>query len=266
MKNVTLTMSLTIIGLLGVPALATWSEDFESYTPPALGSPWEASPEGGQLVITGQALDGLTGNPVSTDVEAIGNPNWQFSTAFRPISTENKVTAELWIGEYNYSSLAIGMVGHKETDNNHRAIAGNETNIELYATGETQDRLAIMLAGENSGEYLPGGYSILFMAGGRRMTIDPIRNSLVGIAANAWYDVELEKNGLVCTARFKESTASTWTEWSYTLPADEDFSISYVAIQTRLYSAVDNINAVPEPATMGLLTLGGVLCLRRRKR
>ena len=228
-----------------------WSEDFEGYTPPVLGSPWETSPQGAQIPLTGQALDG-SGNPVSTDIEAIGNPNWQFSTAFRPITTENKVTAQLWIGEYNYSEVAIGMVGHKETDENHRAIAGTVTNANLYATGETQDRLALMIAGVNAGEYIPGGYSIIFLAGGKRLTIDPLRNSLVGITANTWYDVELEKNGLVCTARFKGSSDSTWTEWNYTLPADESFSVDYVAIQTRLYSAIDNINVIKTgPSTCG---------------
>jgi len=46
-----------------------------------------------------------------------------------------------------------------------------------------------------------------------------------------------------------------WTEWNYTLPADEDFDINYVALQTRLQGALDNINATPEPVTLALLGL-----------
>ena len=155
----------------------------------------------------------------------------------------------------------------------------------------------------NSLGYTVTGPTIVFLAGGVLGVDTAVRNG-TDILADTWYDVELEKNGLVVTARFKPETDTVWTEWTHTLAAAQDFELNYVCIQNRLNRAgVDNIvtsgfapplppmilpgdanndgvvsvddyiavqqnigNHLPEPATIGLLAMGLVATILRKRK
>lgn len=248
--------AITLLIITGV-SWAEWTEDFESYPrdsilPHPWQLPWNINPSASmQNQITGGVSDtsGIPGDPNS----AIGE-GWSWSRAWRSITTENRVTAQLFLGGYMYAETAIGLTEDMRHDQGtNAAIAGNQTNINLYATGEPQNRLALMIGSDQTGEFIPGGPHMYFYAGGKRLTDDPVRD-FAAVSYDTWYDVELEKDGLVCTARFKEAAGSTWTEWTYTLASeDDDFDIHYVCIQTRLgYAGVDNISTFdPEPAVCG---------------
>ena len=90
-------------------------------------------------------------------------------------------------------------------------------------------------------------------------------------ATTALYDfnVTLDQSGVVTSLRFDGDVGDNFLDLKFDLGATPDRANSGSSSQLYNYSGgrvfLDNVTVVPEPATMGLLALGGLM-LRRRKR
>ena len=84
-----------------------------------------------------------------------------------------------------------------------------------------------------------------------------------GLLADVWYDVRMTIDGNTVTGEYKEASSNVWLS-AGTVTTYDDFDDAYVGIRADRGGWVDEVGYVPEPLTLTLLTVGGMLLRRRR--
>jgi len=231
---------LLMVGCMASSAMAAWVDDFESY-PSSWGtipSPWETRDDSGTS---------LWAHPSATygmGTSAEGESAWGLSQQYRlapgPVTqVYGKVNNR---SGSTYSQSYIGVANAKGV------TLSDYVRFGLHSRTGSNDASFILL----SEDYEAGSY------------VQDNRTYWSSVSEDTWYDVKLDISGNQATGSFKAVTDSSWTLVG-TVTLYDDYADTYVSIGAGRGGMVDDIGYVPEPATMALLSLGGLLLSRKKR-
>ena len=225
-----------IVGCLASSAMATWMDDFESYPNSwtAIPTPWETSAGVVPLYIQPSGYLGSKG--------AGGPSGWNNSHQWRPVDGEATVI-EVYGKMMDDSTLtgtsvALHLSGSK-------SITVDDAEMALVTSGATP---ALWLITWDYEDNVHVGHDLV---------------QLPGLLADVWYDVRMTIRGSTVTGEYKAASNSTWITVG-TVTTFSDFDDTYIGMRVDRAGWVDDVGYVPEPATIVLLLLGGLL-IRRKK-
>lgn len=232
MKKMYVLMMVLVIGFCVSGAQAAWVDNFESYpiSWSAIPSPWETGSGESPLYVQGTNGYGPS--------RGVGGPsNWDWGYQYRP--TDGETVTQLYGKVFassgsTWSNAYISLLGSKS---------------------HTADRVSIGLQSE--GEHT---ITLIFIAA---TSGDDNRHQIWGLSEDTWYDVRISSTGNNWLGEYKEVSSSTWISAGTVTPYS-NFDDTYVGMAAQRGGGIDDVGYVPEPATIGLLSLGFGLVRRRR--
>jgi PEP-CTERM motif len=203
-------------------------------------------------------IDGLDDGPVTL------NPNFGFNAD---------------TGSFGFSSSASNAVGHNAADSiaSGGATLGPDTYITTYTPAVDGDNvnvagLALNDEGDVGGALLAGGSS-LYRIYATWPTTNNVSGGLTTFALNDGigdlFNIQLDQN----TVQDTDGDGSAGDEWIFLGEVTLDANTTYTLTQNSSANTFVSMrlsgylfDAVPEPASLGLMGIGGLALLSRKRR
>ncbi len=232
---------MSMIVLMANCAFGMWSDDFETQGDP-LTAPWLDGPVGTYRSDLG-AYAGI-GYEGSVGVLGYMGGGWSTGQRYRPTDAGDTV-----IGGKLYTSSSTSY-----------------SNADVVITGD-----AVTTVDWDDSWYVRANLYSLGIGAADTLRFDvwdevTAANETInvgGLSEDVWYTTRLTVNVATISCEYKQSDSATWIN-AGDLTKPTNFAANYVMIRAMRDGYMDDVSSTPEPATMLLLGLGGLL-IRRKK-
>ena len=245
-------MALALV--VSTAGAAGWTEGFDTYTPSGsdintyAGTPWFPGTNAGPVTGSTQFL--------SSGLSAVGTTNTGGSPGARPQSFRSvdpgndTLEFSMYIDVTSKGSFSGALAVTMSSHTNQCAFWGNVLAPNVILAGDTR------------------GAADGFVF---RSTAGPTWNIDANLNVQTWYDIkmELQPTDLVLWS-YKAHSSGTWIDnpaGAVAAPARMTFDYVFIEMYDDGNGGVylDDVKVLPEPATMALLGIGGLMVLRRRR-
>lgn len=230
----------------------TWpAGKWDDNVDPASGVAWQTNSDSRLKVVKEPYYDAAVGD--------------QCGRASGATDNSGSYMAELIIGSGNYTGqytvTAYGLLKDSDTapkDDAHGFLSATDADVGYWGGA----RIAL--------HYLTNGSHVIR---GRTYQSGYVDVDIISISLDTWYELKMEVDTVTHKVKYAARPMSgTWTETNlYGCNASLD-SIDKIGVVTQGYASGvctvtrwDDIQMIPEPATMSLLLLGLPLAIRRRR-
>jgi len=263
--------------------IGRYPDHTDTATVSGAGSKWTST----DILYVGGPYNGSRGMLTVTDGGAVNSLHGFIgyayaSTGAMTVSGEGSTftTGTLSLGQAGNGTLEIANGG--TVSNNYSSIGYGSSNVYTKgavtvsgagSTWSSTGRLTIGWYGDGRAKITDGG--LVIAAGGLTMDDYGDTASYITMAAGGMLalagdadDSLVDFLGLIegrGAIRYWDDSISDWADITGAT-AGEDYTLAYVTAGDLASHTVLTVTAVPEPATLSLLTLGGLALVRRRKR